>query len=49
MSISENIKKIRSRYNLSQKDLASIAGVSDKAVSTWENGVKEPRMGTIQK
>lgn len=49
MSIGENIKKLREKYNLSQKELGEIAGVSDKAVSTWENGLKEPRMGAIQK
>ena len=49
MSIGKNIKKLREIHNLSQKDLAEIAGVSDKAVSTWENGVKDPRMGAIQK
>lgn len=49
MSISKNIKLLRKRYRLSQKDLALIAGVSDKAVSTWELGLKEPRMGAIQK
>lgn len=49
MSIGDNIKNLRLKYNLSQKDLALIAGVTDKAVSTWEKGVKEPRMGTVQK
>lgn len=49
MGISENIKILRERYGLSQKELGQIAGVSDKAVSTWEQGLKEPRMGTIQK
>lgn len=49
MSISKNIKKLRLEHNLSQKEFAKIAGVSDKAVSTWENGTKEPRMRTIQK
>ncbi|WP_110928385.1 XRE family transcriptional regulator [Bacillus massiliglaciei] len=49
MSIGKNIKKLREMHNLSQKDLAEIAGVTDKAVSTWENGIKEPRMGAIQK
>lgn len=49
MAISDNIKKLRKMYDLSQKDLALIAGVTDKAVSTWEQGMKEPRMGTIQK
>jgi repressor LexA len=49
VSIGKNIKKLREIHNLSQKELAEIAGVSDKAVSTWENGIKEPRMGAIQK
>ena len=49
MGIAENIKLLREMYNLSQKDLGLIAGVSDKAVSTWEKGIKEPRMGAIQK
>lgn len=49
MSIAKNIKKLRIQHGLSQKEFAKIAGVSDKAVSTWENGTKEPRMGTIQK
>ena len=49
MGVSENIKILRERYNLSQKELGQIAGVSDKAVSTWEQGLKEPRMGAIQK
>lgn len=49
MGISENIKLLRKQYGLSQKELGQIAGVSDKAVSTWEQGIKEPRMGAIQK
>ena len=49
MSIGENIKKLRGIHDLTQKELAKIAGVSDKAVSTWEIGIKEPRMGAIQK
>lgn len=49
MSIGKNIKKLRDKHNLSQKEFGEIAGVSDKAVSTWEKGIKEPRMGAIQK
>ena len=49
MGISENIKLLREQYGLSQKELGQIAGVSDKAVSTWEQGIKEPRIGAIQK
>lgn len=49
MIIGDNIKRLRQIYDLSQKDLANIAGVTNKAVSAWETGVKEPRMGAIQK
>lgn len=49
MSIKENIKRIREIYDLSQQDLADIAGVTNKAVSSWELGNSEPRMGAIEK
>lgn len=49
MSIAENIKKIRLEHGLSQAELGKIADVSDKAVSTWELGIKVPRMGAVEK
>ncbi len=49
MSIAQNIKELRNAHKLSQAELGKIAGVSDKAVSTWESGKKIPRMGAIQK
>ena len=49
MGVAENIKILRNRYGLDQQDLADIAGVTNKAVSAWETGKKEPRMGSIQK
>lgn len=49
MAFAKNIKDLREMYNLSQADLGKIAGVTDKAVSTWESGIKSPRMGTIEK
>ena len=49
MSIAENIKRIRLEHGLSQSELGKIAGVSDKAVSTWELGLKTPRMGAVEK
>lgn len=49
MSIGKNIKKLRLQHHMSQQELAKIAGVTDKAVSSWENDVKTPRMGVIQK
>ena len=49
MSVGDNIRRLREAHGLSQKELAEIAGVTDKAVSTWETGVNIPRMGVIQK
>ena len=49
MTVAENIKKIREQFNLTQAELGEIAGVSDKAVWTWENGTAEPRLGAVQK
>ena len=49
MGISERIKYLRDLHNITQSELGRIAGVSDKAVSTWENGSAEPRMGAIQR
>lgn len=48
MSIRENIIELRKRYNLTQDELAKIAGVTRGAVSQWEGGFSEPRMGSIQ-
>lgn len=49
MSIADNIKRLRETYGLTQAELGAIAGVTDKAVSTWESGEKAPRMGAVQK
>lgn len=49
MSIGQNIKRLRELHGMNQSELAQIAGVTDKAVSTWENDLKIPRMGAIQK
>ena len=49
MSIGQNIKRIRESHGMTQAELGLIAGVSDKAVSTWEADMKIPRMGAIQK
>lgn len=49
MSIADNIKRLRESHGLNQSEFGRIAGVSDKAVSTWENGLKTPRMGAVQK
>ena len=49
MKISRKIYMLRTKYEMTQAQIAQIAGVSDKAVSTWEAGTKEPRMSAIQK
>ena len=43
------ISALRVRRGLSQYQLGALVGVSDKAVSKWENGVSKPRMNTIVK
>lgn len=49
MSIADNIRRLRLEHGLSQAELGAIAGVTDKAVSSWERGSKEPRMSAIQR
>jgi len=48
MTIGTNIKKLRLQYGLSQSDLGKIVNVSDKAVSSWENEISEPKIKTLQ-
>ena len=43
------ISALRERCGLSQYQLGVLVGVSDKAVSKWENGASKPRIGTIKK
>ena len=49
MSIGENIRRLRESHRLTQKEFGEIAGVSDKAVSTWEKGIKLPRIGAVER
>ena len=42
--VSQFIKDIRKKNNLTQKDLASKYGVTYQAVSKWENGKNLPDM-----
>ncbi len=43
------ISALREQRGLSQYQLGALVGVSDKAVSKWENGVSKPRMNVIRK
>lgn len=49
MGVRENIIELRRCYGITQEELAKIAGVSRGAVSQWEGGFSEPRMGAVQK
>lgn len=49
MEISQKIYALRTSYNLTQTEFAKIAGVSDKAVSAWENGSRDPKVKPIQR
>ncbi len=48
MGVRENIIKLRDIYNLKQRDLAEIVGLTRGAVSQWETGATVPRMGQIE-
>lgn len=49
MSIKNRIKDLRKQHNLTQSELGRIAGVSNKAVSTWEKGAAIPRVGAVER
>ena len=49
MAVADNIKKLRSIFNVTQRELAEVAGVTENAVSKWENGYAEPRMGAVER
>lgn len=48
-TLGQAIKTLRESHGLTQAQFGNLVGVSDKAVSTWENGLKQPRMGVVQK
>lgn len=40
----DRLSALRQEHGYSQFQLASLVGVSDKAVSKWETGVAKPRI-----
>lgn len=48
-TIGDQIALLRKKQGYTQIDLGEIVGVSKQTVSNWENEVKTPRMGAIQK
>lgn len=47
-TIGDNIRRVRTAAGLTQEEFGRIAGVSNMAVSQWENGRAVPRMGAVQ-
>ena len=45
----EYIYKLRKEKNLSQLELGMKLGVSDKAISKWENGKAKPQTDILKK
>lgn len=48
MKISQKIYTLRTEKDMTQAQIAKIAGVSDKSVSAWEAGKREPKVKAIQ-
>ena len=42
MKFSDNLRLLRTKHRLSQKEIGDIVGVTSQAVSKWENGIAEP-------
>ena len=47
MEFSEKIRFLRKKYKLSQAELGKKVGVSNRAVSKWENGESLPATDTL--
>lgn len=47
IKIGKFIKERRNLKNITQSELASILGITDRAISKWENGICMPDVGTI--
>ncbi len=45
----ETLRKLRLSRNLSQFQLGKLIGVSDKAISKWENSYSKPKCTSIMK
>lgn len=49
LSIMDNITKKRKEMGITQKELASLIGVSESAISKWKSGDNEPSMKNLKK
>lgn len=44
----ENLKKLRNKYKISQKQLADVIGVSQQSINKYENHNVEPDIATLK-
>ncbi|WP_270588766.1 helix-turn-helix domain-containing protein [Faecalibacillus intestinalis] len=49
MTVGENIKKIRKEKGLTQKELGKLCGMSEAQIGQYENGLRNPKMETLEK
>ena len=49
MKFSDNLRMLRTKYRLSQKDIGDIVGLTSQAVSKWENEITEPDSESLVK
>ena len=49
MEIGKNIRRFREQCDMTQAEVAKRLGVSPTAVSWWESGRTEPKIGTVEK
>ncbi len=45
----EKLKELRVYHNLSQKELAEKLEVSQRSISSWETGFRQPDFETLEK
>lgn len=49
MKFSDNLRLLRTKHRLSQKEIGDIVGVTSQAVSKWENDIAEPDNDSLLK
>lgn len=48
-TLSENIRQLRVDNGLTQKELARLIGMTPQMISAFEMGIREPKIGTLEK
>lgn len=48
-SVKENLKRIRTEKNMTQKQLGSLCGIAESTIRRYENGGLNPKLETVKK